>query len=127
MIISSDHFQAAKKAVGTLIIIIAALLLTFPAVSHTAETDDQAITLKQSIAESLELENNLLSDLEQSRNRIKQLEPILAVEMEAYKVLHTTCTNMLARQVQDQESLEQAAASVKAAAMSPGSHQHRCS
>ncbi len=79
------------------------------------EAEEPPISLKQSIEESLQLEKNLLIDLEKDYNRIQQLEPTLAVELETYKVLHTTYTNMLARQMPDMESLEQAAANVKAA------------
>ena len=83
--------------------------------AQTEEADGQPMTLKQSIEESLQLEKQLLTDLEKERNRVRELEPTLAVELEAYKVLHTTYTNMLARQMPDPESLEQALANVKAA------------
>ena len=115
MIRPANRFRIKTRIAIFFILISALPSLTGYLFAQTEETDGRPMTLKESIEESLQLEKQLLADLEKDRNRIRELEPTLAVELEAYKVLHTTYTNMLARQMPDPESLEQALANVKAA------------
>ena len=114
--ISPVNRISLKPKIALFFILISLLpVVTGYLFAQNEETDGRPMTLKESIEESLQLEKQLLADLEKDRNRVRELEPTLAVELEAYKVLHTTYTNMLARQIPDPESLEQASANVKAA------------
>ncbi|MEW6079101.1 MAG: mechanosensitive ion channel domain-containing protein [Thermodesulfobacteriota bacterium] len=113
----TTRFKPGKTTITAWILAITVLLCAgwSGATETEQEIDDQSAFLKQSIEESLRLEKDLLAGLEQEREKLRELEPGLLVELEDYRTLHTTHTNMLAQPMPDPGALEQADAHIKAA------------
>jgi len=111
-----NDLKLNAKACVVCILILCLLLPAGAAEILPVENGEQSQALRQSITESLQLEKDLLVTLGKDQEKILSLAPELKAELEDYKILYTTYTNLLtAQQIPDAYSLEQADARVKAA------------
>ena len=111
-----NDLKLHAKACVVCIFVLCLLLPAGAAEMLPVENGEQSQALRQAITESLQLEKDLLVTLEKDQEKMLSLTPELKAELEDYKILYTTYTNLLsAQQIPDPYSLEQADAHVKAA------------